>query len=131
MLQNNFDPDASLIGHGDVQYDPQLASPDLGFGLWEVHPNKTPVKEDDCISLRWNGEFLSVGEIEGKPYRFASCGVNNIFTARECAERICALNNGDKPTRVVDHLGRESVSRHTAASVKAELDSAALSSGVI
>lgn len=121
MQENNFEPVAALIGQGAAQYDPQLADPILGFGLWEVHPNKVPVKENDTVFLRWNGEYLSIGELDGEPYRLSSCGVNNVFTARECAERICALNNGDKPTRVVDHLGHESVSRHTAASVKAEL----------
>jgi hypothetical protein len=122
MQSNNFEPVAALIGHGAAQYTPQLAPPEAGFGPWEVHPNKVPVKENDTIFVVWNGEFLSIGEIDGKPYQFASCGVNEIFTARECAERLCALNNGDKPTRVVDHLGRECVSRHTAASVQAELD---------
>jgi hypothetical protein len=117
----NFEPVAALIGQGAAQYTPQRASKEAGFGLWEVHPNKIPVKDDDTITLSWTGEFISLGELDGEPYQLVSCGVNNIFTARECAERLCALNNGDKPTRVVDHLGREHVSRHTAASVQAEL----------
>jgi len=121
MQPSNFEPVAALIGQGAAQYTPVKADPDRGFGLWEVHPNKVPVKENDSISLVWNGEYLSVGELDGLPYQLASCGVNDIFTARECAERICALNNNGMPTRVVDHLGHESVSRHTTESVKAEL----------
>jgi len=131
MQSQNFEPIAALIGQGAAQYSPQVADPDRGFGLWEVHPNKVPVKKDDTISLVWNGEFLSIGELDGEPYQLASCGVNSILTARECAEMICALNNGDKPTRVIDHLGHETISRHTAASVKAELDKAAVSAGVV
>jgi hypothetical protein len=127
MQENNFEPLAALLGEGAAQYTPHRAPPEAGFGLWEVHPNKTPVKDNGCISLIWNGEFLSIGEVDGEPYQLASCGINAEFTARECAERICALNNGDKPTRVIDHLGREHVSRHTAASVEAELGKAALS----
>jgi hypothetical protein len=127
MQENNFEPLAALIGQGAAQYSPQKAPSEAGFGPWEVHPNKLPVKENDTVSVLWNGEFISLGEIDGKPYQLVSCGINSEFTARECAERICALNNGDKPTRVVDHLGREHVSRHTAASVQAELDRAAQS----
>ncbi len=126
MQQNNFEPLAALIGEGAAQYSPVLAHEDSGFGLWEVHPNKVTVKENGSISLVWNGEFLSIGQLDGKPYQFVSCGINDDFTARECAERICALNNGNKPTRVIDHLGRENVSRHTVDSVKAELDRSAV-----
>jgi|SRR6478609_207636 len=122
MQPSNFEPVAALIGQGAAQYTPVVAPCDSGFGIWEVHPNKLPVNIDGSIHLIWNGEYLSIGELDGQPYQLASCGVNDIFTARECAERICALNNGNKPTRVVDHFGRESVSRHTAASVKAELE---------
>lgn len=118
----NFEPLAALAGVGAVVYSPQLKPRECGFGVWEAHPNKEQVTKDGTVSLEWNGEYLAIGILDGKPYHMACCGVNETFTARECAEMLCALQNSNKPTRVVDHLGHEYVSRHTAASVQAELD---------
>lgn len=122
----NFDPDGTIMGVGAVSYSPPIKSPECGFGFWEVHPNRVQVVKNGTASVEWNGEYLAVGKMNGEPYHFACCGINETLTARECAERLCALQNNSKPTRVVDHLGHEYVSRHTAASVQAELDKAAV-----
>lgn len=120
----SFEPIAAFAGAGAVVYTPQRAPALCGFGLWEVHPNKVSVTREGVVSLEWNGEYLAVGELDGQPYRLACCGVPEQMSARDLAERVCAFRNEGQPTRVVDACGGESISKHTAASVQAELNEA-------
>lgn len=124
MIAPSFEPIAAVLGQGAAHYTPIRAGRSCGFGPLEVHPNKVPVERDGSISLALNGEYLVVWG-DSKYERLACCGVDETLTARECAERLCALNNEDKPTRVIDLCGAESVSRHTRTSVQAELDAKA------
>lgn len=99
---------------GAIVYQPLRAASERGFGEWEVHPQKLPQFTAGSVELRHNGDWLAHhpnGYLAFKPRT----------GGREAAERFCALNNQDKPTRVVDLAESESVSRHTHESVSAEL----------
>jgi hypothetical protein len=114
MIPSTFEPIAAICAQGKVAYTPRLAAASCGFGPLEVHPNKVPFKRDGSVGLELNGEYLVVwGSSERE--RFACCGIDENIGALECAEIAAALNNGDKPTRVVDACGAEYTSRYTAA----------------
>lgn len=118
-----FEPIGAFDGAGAVSYSPQLDE-SKRFGAWEVHPNKTPVTANGSVSLEWNGEYLAVGFLStddgsNVPYSLGCRGVMPNVTARQAAEMVCALRNNDKPTRVVDACGIESISAYTASSLYA------------
>lgn len=131
-VEGSFQPIAALAGAGAVSYAPQRRPARCGFGAWEVHPNRVQVtRADGAMALEWNGEYLAVGEIRDDagdlhPYQLACAGVAPFvapagMSARDMAERICVSQNDGKPTRVVDHVGHESTSSHSLASVASEM----------
>lgn len=111
MIPSSFEPIAAISAQGSVSYAPRLAAPSCGYGPLEVHPNKVPVESEGSVSLALNGEYLVVWG-PGPKERFACCGVDKNIGPLECAEIAAALNNGSKPTRVVDACGAEYVSRY-------------------
>lgn len=117
MIPSSFEPLAALAGQGAVTYTPVRAAPSCGFGPLEVHPNRTPVVRGGAATLALNGEYLVVWGPSIRE-RFACCGIDENIGALECAEIAAALNNGDKPTRVVTACGAEYTSRYTAKMLK-------------
>lgn len=117
MIPTSFEPIAAIAAHGQVHYVPRLADPSCGFGALEVHPNKVPVERDGRVELEYNGEYLVVWGPSIRE-RFACCGIDEKTTALECAELLAAINNENKPTRVVDACGSVYTSRFSEAMLK-------------
>lgn len=110
---------------GDVRYDP-IRSTSGAFGPCEVHPQRCRVLRDgpdgQTVGLEHDGEWLCLFP-DGQALRYLAFG--DARGGRATAEKLAAMNNAGRPTRVVELDGRESASAHTAASVQAELDAAA------
>ncbi len=117
MIGNNWEPISAVTAQGKVSYTPQLAEPSCGFGPLEVHPNKVPVERDGSLGLEFNGEYLVVWGPSVRE-RFVSANAEEGSSPLEYAEIAAALNNGDKPTRVVDACGAEYTSRFTASMLR-------------
>ena len=125
----SFEPIGAFEGAGAVSYSPMISPAARGFGVWEVHPNKTQTNDGKTVSLEWNGEYLAVGRLLADdgleyPYSLACRDIPGKVTARVSAEILCALRNGDAPTRVVDCCGIESVSQHTKSSLSSAFPAA-------
>jgi hypothetical protein len=115
-MTTNWTPKAWCAGHGAVEYTPIHADPDRGLGDWEVHPQKIPHRDGNVVSLEHNGDWLA-HHVSGAWLAFTPAS-----GARAAAERMAALQNGGRQTRVVDLDESESFSAHTAQSVQAEID---------
>lgn len=126
MESASFEPWLTFFGDASVSYSPHLDQSGK-FGPWEVHPNKVKVTKDGSVSLEWNGEYLAIGYLvsddgsETILYSLACCGVKPNISACESAEMLCALRNGDMPTRVIDFCGNEYVSKHSASALESRM----------